>query len=132
MLGPILHQELLLAGRRQRLDVFRWIYAGWLVVLLTYCYFEFLGREEERYRVLNNATPWEWVIINPISAPQVVGARFAELFLYQQLLLLGLALPALVAGAVTDEKRSGTLQYLLAADLDGRHILLGKLLARSA
>ncbi len=46
--------------------------------------------------------------------------------------MLALAIPPLVAGAVTDEKRSGTLQYLLTADLDGRHIILGKLLARSA
>jgi len=36
MLGPVLRQELLLGGRRQRLYVFRWVYAGWLVVLLIY------------------------------------------------------------------------------------------------
>jgi ABC-type transport system involved in multi-copper enzyme maturation permease subunit len=128
MMGPVLRQELLLSGRRQRLYVFRWVYAGWLVVLLIYCYAEFFSRDSQRHRVLGDET----VIVNPISAPQVVGARFVELFLYQQLLMLGLAIPTLVAGAVTDEKRSGTLQYLLTAHLDGRHIVLGKLLARTA
>ena len=130
MIGPVLRQELMLGGRRQRIYLFRWVYAGWLVVLLLYCYVEFQSHEAERYRALNNSSPYEYV--NPISSPQVVGARFVDLFLYQQLLLLGLAIPTLVAGAVTDEKRSGTLQYLLTADLDGRHIILGKLLARTA
>src|SRR5206468_1762416 len=32
----------------------------------------------------------------------------------------------------TDEKRRGTLQYLLTTDLDTRHIILGKLLGRVA
>ena len=32
MIGPILHQEMLLGGRRYRLHVLRWIYAGWLVL----------------------------------------------------------------------------------------------------
>jgi ABC-type transport system involved in multi-copper enzyme maturation permease subunit len=62
----------------------------------------------------------------------VVGARFAEAFVVQQLLLLLLATPAFVAGAVTDEKRRGTLPQLLTTSLDTRHILLGKLLGRTA
>jgi ABC-type transport system involved in multi-copper enzyme maturation permease subunit len=127
-MGPVLRQELLLSGRRQRLYLFRWVYAGWLVVLVIYCYAEFFSRDPQRLHVLGDET----VIVNPISSPQVVGARFVDLFLYQQLLMLGLAIPTLVAGAVTDEKRSGTLQYLLTAHVDGRHIVLGKLLARTA
>jgi ABC-type transport system involved in multi-copper enzyme maturation permease subunit len=62
----------------------------------------------------------------------VVGARFAEAFVMQQMLLLLLVTPAFVAGAITDEKRRGTLQYLLTSHLGTRDILLGKLLGRVA
>jgi ABC-type transport system involved in multi-copper enzyme maturation permease subunit len=68
----------------------------------------------------------------PISAPTVVGGWFADMFVNQQFILLAIATPALVAGAITDEKRRGTLQYLLLADLGMRELLLGKLLGRAA
>jgi ABC-type transport system involved in multi-copper enzyme maturation permease subunit len=73
----------------------------------------------------------EWLVPRA-SATAVVGERFAEAFVVQQLLLLLLATPAFVAGAITDEKRRGTLPQLLTTDLDTRHILLGKLLGRTA
>ena len=38
--------------------------------------------------------------------------------------------PALVAGAIADEKRRKTLHYLLASQLTGPEIVLGKLLVR--
>ncbi len=39
MVGAVLHQEWLLGSRRNRLYLFRWIYAGWLIVLVCYGYF---------------------------------------------------------------------------------------------
>jgi ABC-type Na+ efflux pump permease subunit len=130
MLGPILHQEMLLGGRRTRLHVFRWVYAGWLVLQLAYFYLAFLG---EDYRAVNNAArSGGESVYNHASAPEVVGARFAEMFVSQQMILLLLLTPPFVAGAVTDEKRRGTLQYLLTTDLEARHIVLGKLLGRLA
>jgi ABC-type transport system involved in multi-copper enzyme maturation permease subunit len=135
MVGPVLHQELLLGSRRNRTHVFRWAYAAWLIVLVLYGYARFEG-EQQRLRLAKyNATTWPPpALAEPrrASAPEIVGAWFAEAFVVQQLLLIALATPALVAGAVTDEKRRGTLQYLMTADLDDRHIILGKVLARSA
>ena len=125
MLGPVFYQEMLLGGRRNQLHVFRWIYAGWLVFQIGVLFF--LYTIEEAYRYSNAG-----VSFTPSSAPEVVGSRFTTLFLYQQMILLLLATPALVAGAVADEKRRGTLQYLLLAGLDTRHILLGKLFGRVA
>src|SRR5581483_9766362 len=49
-----------------------------------------------------------------------------------QMALLLLVTPAFVAGAITDEKRRGTLQYLLTTDLEARHLVVGKLLGRVA
>jgi ABC-type transport system involved in multi-copper enzyme maturation permease subunit len=132
MIGPIFQQELLLGGRRNRLHLFRWIYAGWLVVQVFYFFFLFL--HERDHRASGPTPPWfvDAAPLRPQSAPQVVGGRFAEAFVWQQLLLLVLVTPALVGGAVADEKRRGTLLYLLSAGVDSREILLGKLLGRMA
>ena len=125
MLGPVFYQEMLLGGRRNQLHVFRWIYAGWLVFQIGVLFFYYCINEAARVSNIS-------VSFLPSSAPEVIGSWFTSLFLYQQMILLLLATPALVAGAVADEKRRGTLQYLLLAGLDTRHILLGKLFGRSA
>ncbi len=134
MIGAVLHQELLLGSRRNRLYLFRWVYAGWLVAVVLFLFVRFTEEETRlryaAFRLLMAANE-----VQPVpraSAPAVVGGRFAEAFVVQQLLLLLLATPAFVAGAVTDEKRRGTLPQLLTTDLDTRHILLGKLLGRTA
>src|SRR5207245_9032992 len=51
-------------------------------------------------------------------------------FLAQQFTLLILSTPVFVAGAVTDEKVRGTLQYLLTTDLTTWDVILGKWIAR--
>jgi ABC-type transport system involved in multi-copper enzyme maturation permease subunit len=130
MIGPVLHQEMLLGGRRNRLHVFRWAYAGWLVVQVFGLFLMF--QAEEASRAVARYTTAGAIAPNRASAPEVVGSWFAESFVRQQLLLLVLATPAFVAGAVADEKRRGTLQHLLTTDLDSRHIVLGKLLGRVA
>lgn len=130
MVGPILHQELLLGSRRNKLHFLRWVYAGWLVVQVFYFYL--LYQAEERDRWISARSGGATYLSIPTSAPQIVGGRFAEAFVSQQMILFALAVPAFVAGAVTDEKRRGTLQYLLQADVGTREILLGKLLGRVA
>jgi ABC-type transport system involved in multi-copper enzyme maturation permease subunit len=127
MVGPILFQEMLLGSRRNPLYVFRWFYAAWLVMLLTSAYLSHLSEHSRPVFMPTFEEP-----PRPLSAPQVVGARFAETFVSHQLILLALVVPAFAAGAITDEKRRGTLEHLLTTDLEDRHILLGKLLARSA
>src|SRR5262245_58172001 len=112
MVGPVLYQEMLLAGRRSQQYVFRWIYAGWLVVqVLLFSYFWLFS-------------PGSYVISD-------LAAHFTEIFLVQQLVLIVLTTPAFAAGSLTEEKVNGTLQYLLTSDLTPSEIILGKLLARS-
>jgi ABC-type transport system involved in multi-copper enzyme maturation permease subunit len=136
MIGTIVHQELLLGSRRNRLRLFRVLYALWLFVQVFYYYAHFLGYEQQKYFIRMQATwmnrgamPEPFV---PDSAPQMVGAWFTETFITQQFIFLAIATPALVAGAITDEKRRGTLQYLMLTDLGTRPLLLGKLLGRVA
>jgi len=130
MVGAVLHQEWLLGSRRHRLYLFRCIYAAWLIALVFYGYFRFLI--EEQQRLSNQIVAGTSTFVARASPPVIVGQWFAEAFVSQQLILLMLATPAFVAGSITDEKRRGTLQYLLTADLEARHILLGKLLGRVA
>ncbi|HXG08237.1 MAG TPA: ABC transporter permease subunit [Gemmataceae bacterium] len=115
MVGPVLHHEMLLAGRRSRQYVFRWIYAAWLVIQLA-------------------VTAWLWLLVPPTPGATLLGdlsTWFVEMFVVQQLILMTLATPAFAAGAITEEKTSGTLQYLLTSDLTPWQIILGKLLARA-
>jgi ABC-type transport system involved in multi-copper enzyme maturation permease subunit len=130
MIGAVLYQEWLLGSRRSRLYLFRWIYAGWLAFLVFFGYFD--CKAEERSRLTGRNVASTTFFLERASMPEVVGQWFAETFVVQQMILLALATPAFVAGAVTDEKRRGTLQYLLTTDLESRHILLGKLFARVA
>jgi ABC-type Na+ efflux pump permease subunit len=128
MLGPILHQEMLLGSRRYRLHLLRWVYAGWLVLQVLWFYLAFQAEEVQVAR--SSRLSRGEMVVNEASAPEIVGSRFADMFLRQQMILLLLITPAFVAGAVTDEKRRGTLQYLLTTDLESRHIVLGKLVGR--
>src|SRR5262245_8844068 len=130
MVGPVLFQELLLGGRRNRLHVFRWVFAAWLIAQVTWFYFAFQLEElaRARARMMGGTT----TVVNRASGPEVVGGRFADAYVSQQMILLVLITPAFVAGAISDEKRKGTLQYLMTTDLEARHIILGKLFGRVA
>jgi len=110
MLGPVLAQELLLGSRRSRQHLFRRIYTGWLAAQLLFFYFLYLVNANViGSRIFGGA-------INPYAASDF-ATSFVGKLVYQQLLLLLLATPAFTAGAITDEKASGTLQYLLAGEI---------------
>src|SRR6266478_3058523 len=118
MVGPVVYMEMVLGSRRGRQYIFRWIYAAWLVLQLLYFYWNY----------------WiNTIFATPALFPTaVVSEHFVETFLFQQLILMVLATPAFAAGAITDEKNRGTLQYLLTADLSAWHIVVGKLLGRTS
>src|SRR5262249_23768225 len=101
--------------------VFRWCYAGWLVLqiaaLLFNAYMMTVFLRRGRGATLGDVGDF--------------AAGYLELFLAQHFLLLLLATPTMTAGAITDEKARGTLQHLLTTEVRAGDILLGKLLARS-
>jgi ABC-type transport system involved in multi-copper enzyme maturation permease subunit len=124
MLSPVFYQEMLLGARRSKLHVIRWFYAGWLIAQVGYYYFIAFAITNARQSLDSTVVPG--------GNSSIVGGLFTETFVLQQMLFIVLATPAFVAGAITDEKRRGTLQYLLCTDLDARHIVLGKLFGRIA
>jgi ABC-type transport system involved in multi-copper enzyme maturation permease subunit len=122
----VLYLEMLLGGRRGRQMVFRYIYAGWLVVQLAFLWIVYYLDYQARTRWIGNA------FVPDPNATSRFATNFVELFVVQQLVLTLLITPAFAAGAITDEKTRGTLQYMLTAHLTAGEIILGKLLARMA
>ncbi|HLN28650.1 MAG TPA: ABC transporter permease subunit [Gemmataceae bacterium] len=125
MVGPVLAQEMILGSRRSWQHVFRRIYTGWLIVLLLLFYWIYVIQSNYLGSLI-------------MGVPRVPGvashfaATFVETLVWQQFILIVLVTPAFTAGAITDEKSRGTLQYLLAADLTSWEIILGKLIGRVA
>ncbi|MCI0681018.1 MAG: ABC transporter permease [Gemmataceae bacterium] len=107
----VFRQEMLLAGRRQRTHALRWMYAGFVIVQLV--------------PVL--------LLADSFSAWMAGGgfSGFFERLVIFHFGLIALLTPALAGGAITEEKTSGTLQYLLTAHLSAWEIVFGKLLART-
>jgi ABC-type transport system involved in multi-copper enzyme maturation permease subunit len=123
MVGPVLAQELMLGSRRGWQHIFRRIYTGWLILQLLIFYWLYLIQANVIGR---------FFFAGPIvpGVASEFAAKFLETLVWQQFILLALVTPAITAGAITDEKSRGTLQYLLAADLTSLEIILGKLFGR--
>lgn len=124
MVGPVLYLEMLLGGRRGRQNIFRYLYAGWLILQLL------VGYVIYRSRLLTGAMPFGGGADPNATSDFATG--FVEMFVLQQFIIILLATPAFTAGAITDEKTRGTLQYMLTAHLTASEIIVGKLLGRMA
>jgi len=118
LLGPVFHRELLTTARRRRVYGLRAIYGATLLILFAAshrAFFEAIGPGAME------AAPWLWAAFAQRMFRSVAIAQFAAMVLIT---------PALVAGAIVDERRRKTLHYLLASRLTGGEIVLGKLAAR--
>jgi ABC-type transport system involved in multi-copper enzyme maturation permease subunit len=111
MLASVFQLEMLLGGRKQRPYVLRWLYAVFLLALLTPLLF-------------SSQSLTQWVDQGGYHA-------FFQRFVVLHFGLLLLLTPGIVAGALSDEKTTGTLQHLLTAPLWPIEIVLGKLFART-
>ena len=114
-IAPVLHWELIVIARRERYYVIRWIYGIVLFVFIFAILFSgglYSSRELEHRRL----------------------AELNEFFLAVIMATEGLAVltltPALVAGAIAEEKQRRGFDIVLATTLSSIEIVLGKLLAR--
>lgn len=113
--GPVFTFEMLTAARRGRFYAMRALYATVLLLILWAIHSSWSSAMEGELPV--RMMPWFGF------------SAFAAVALGQEILVL-LLTPALVAGAIADEKRRKTLHYLLASRLSGPEIVLGKLMVR--
>jgi ABC-type transport system involved in multi-copper enzyme maturation permease subunit len=113
--GPVFTFEMMMIARRVRFYAARAFYATVLLLILWTVHAAWTSAYEGE--LPNRMMPWFGV------------SAFGGIAVGQELLVL-LLTPALVAGAIADEKRRKTLHYLLASRLTGPEIVLGKLLVR--
>ena len=124
LVGPMFWYELVRLARKGTQPRLRALLVGLLMVGLLVAYLrEFRGLERE-------------ALLGGAQLPLDRTARFAETFLIAfstaQLVAVMLITPAVVGGAVTEEKERGTLDFLRGSLLTNREIVLGKLAARLA
>ena len=118
--GPVFNVELTTTARRARYYAIRFAYG---MILLFF--------------VIQMVGPWRgdggglWAGGKlTISEMAATGQSiFSALIVFQGVAVLVLT-PALVAGAIADEKRRKTLQYLMVSRLSSAEVILGKLFAR--
>jgi ABC-type transport system involved in multi-copper enzyme maturation permease subunit len=122
VVGPLFWYEMVVLARRGQQPRLRALLVGLLLVGLFVTYLrEFRGQE---LAALTGGARLDQ------------SARFANAFLtaflIAQLLAVVLITPAVVGGAMTEEKERGTLDFLRSSLLTNREIVLGKLAARLA
>jgi hypothetical protein len=113
--GPVFTFEMMTTARRGRFYSLRALYAIVLLLILWMIHTSWTAEAEGELSV--RLVPWFGL------------SAFGAITVGQEILVLTLT-PALVAGAIADEKRRKTLHYLLASQLTGPEIVLGKLLVR--
>jgi ABC-type transport system involved in multi-copper enzyme maturation permease subunit len=113
--GPVFTFEMMTTARRGRFYSLRALYAIVLLLILWMIHTSWTAETEGELSV--RLVPWFGL------------SAFGAITVGQEILVLTLT-PALVAGAIADEKRRKTLHYLLASQLTGPEIVLGKLLVR--
>jgi ABC-type transport system involved in multi-copper enzyme maturation permease subunit len=118
--GPVFHAELLTTARRARYYAIRFAYG----MILLFFVVQTVGEG----RASGNAL-WQGSEISIADMAATGQAIFLTIAVFQAVAVLVLT-PALVAGAVADEKQRKTLPYLMASRLSGTEIILGKLLSR--
>jgi len=122
MFGPVFSYEMTRFSRRKSTFITRLVYIILLQSLLFLRYFAWLA-ESTYFRDTQAGT---------IDSQQLTAfaTDFFVIFAIVQYIVMILLTPIYVAGAVADEKQRRTLEFLLATDLSGAEIVLGKMAAR--
>ena len=117
-LGPVFNAELLTTARRPRYYVIRFLY-GLIILFQIYLSYESSAR-------------WYGNGQGQLLIGQMAqfGQQIFITFAIVQAVVVVLLTPALVGGAIADERQRKTLHYLLTSELTSAEIVLGKLAAR--
>jgi ABC-type transport system involved in multi-copper enzyme maturation permease subunit len=120
LIGPVLFYDMVRSARRTRYAVVRMLYAGFLLLVLSYMVLMlFMSTMIDRRQIQGRELA-------------MIAEGFFMGFTLIQLALVIVLTPAYVAGAIADEKDRKTLEFMLATDLRNREIVLSKLLSRLA
>lgn len=117
--GPVFNAELLTTSRRARYYALRFGFGLFLLFLF------WINRPETRRIYYDGAD--SGLTISEVAA---IGSQLFYALAVAQAVGVLLMTPAMVAGAITEEKQRKTLHYLLASRLTSAEIVLGKMAAR--
>jgi ABC-type transport system involved in multi-copper enzyme maturation permease subunit len=116
--GPILNAEMIRLARQRRWYVLRFLVGLFLLLVIFFGYQSAIMSRLSYKKELNSDDLYVFSLMVLIYI--AVGQAIAVMFLA----------PALVAGAIAEEKQKKTLHYLLASRLTSFEIVFGKLAAR--
>ncbi|MFO0807889.1 MAG: ABC transporter permease subunit [Gemmataceae bacterium] len=117
VLGPLFRHELVRLAHRQRLTLWRSVYALCLVGIAAITFAAATNGFEKR--------------LTPFLTARIAEALFVGLMLLQ-FVLAAVLIPQWTADVVAGEKERQTLPFLLVSDLTSREVVLGKMAARLA
>ena len=117
--GPVLWYDMIRTARRWQFLAARMGYG----LVLAGAWFFFLTDFLSRF-----SNVWSEGLPPALIAELVWG--FFIVYMVIQLLAMVVVPPVYTAGAITEEKETGTLQYLFVTDLSSGDIVLGKLFSR--
>jgi ABC-type transport system involved in multi-copper enzyme maturation permease subunit len=118
--GPVFVYEWLAASRRWQVYALRTLFLTSFLVALTVVW----SSNQAASSIASSAST--------IRSMALLGEWFFVAVIGTQLTLVLLAAPAATAGAICQDRASGTLTHMLMTDLTNREIVVGKLAARLA
>jgi ABC-type transport system involved in multi-copper enzyme maturation permease subunit len=122
ILGPVFWYDLIRVARRQRLALWRALYASALLVALYLLY----ATTFPQAGLLSGTE----VGRNQLGELAAFATYFFAVFAALQFAAVVILTPALTAGALAEERSHNTLVFLLTTHLTNREIVLGKLVTR--
>jgi ABC-type transport system involved in multi-copper enzyme maturation permease subunit len=122
ILGPIINAELIRVARQKRWYIMR-VLLGLGLLLLCYSAYESTLRWRRAFQPRNTE------LLSQQELSNLAQQMFATISAGQGIAILFLT-PALLAGAIAEEKQRKTLHYMLASQLTSFEIVFGKLFAR--
>jgi ABC-type transport system involved in multi-copper enzyme maturation permease subunit len=117
LFGPVFFYEAL-RGTRQRVHLYRIIYAAVLLIVVGWVWLANTQGGTKSFTQIKEQAEFAQTI-------------FFAYFIVQMAVIV-LLTPIAIASAIAEEKERRTLEFMLATDLRGREILLGKLAGRMA
>jgi ABC-type transport system involved in multi-copper enzyme maturation permease subunit len=126
LFGPVLLYDLVRTARRKQQAILRCLYGGFLLGMFYFVYAIWFFGGRARLGDL-----FSGMSLEPAALANF-GFSFFMAFLVVQFVTACLLTPAWTAGAVTEEKESRTLEFLLATDLRSQEIVLSLTVSRLA
>lgn len=135
LLGPVFYYDLLRHSRKGRNLLLRCLFVLLLFGLLAltyYTYGELLQANIQARQAWSQLPPAQKMLLPPVRQldTSAFGETFFSYYFVVQYVVIVLITPAMVAGAITEEKQRQTIEYLFTSSIANHEIVLGKLFSR--